>query len=72
MSEQGGGGGSDLCYVCCSQCRFVGEVERIDELEGATVFERKVVRTGEKRKRAPKGDPGDIDGYMGELTTHTS
>lgn len=25
----------------------------------------KQVRTGEKRKREEKGDPGDIDGYQG-------
>ena len=40
-------------------------MERADELEGATVFEVKQVRTGEKRKREEKGDPGDIEGYMG-------
>ena len=30
-----------------------------------TVFEAKKVVTGRKRKREPKGDPGDVDGYMG-------
>ena len=30
-----------------------------------TVFETKTVRTGQKRKREGKGDPGDVDGYMG-------
>lgn len=30
-----------------------------------TVFEAKTVRTGEKRKREEKGDPGDVEGYMG-------
>ena len=29
------------------------------------MFELKTVRTGEKRKREEKGDPGDVDGYMG-------
>ena len=46
--------------------RFIGELDRAQELDGATVFERKVVRTGEKRKREAKGDPGVIDGYMGK------
>ena len=53
------------CHMV-SVYRFVGELERVEELEGATVFERKVVRTGEKRKRESKGDPGEIDGYMGK------
>ena len=30
-----------------------------------TVFEAKTVRTGAKRKRLDKGDPGDVDGYEG-------
>lgn len=30
-----------------------------------TVFEAKTVRTGVKRKRLDKGDPGDVDGYEG-------
>jgi pre-mRNA-processing factor 17 len=34
-------------------------------MEGLTVFEAKTVRSGEKRKREEKGDPGDIDGYKG-------
>lgn len=29
------------------------------------MFEAKSVRTGEKRKREVKGDPGDVDGYQG-------
>lgn len=45
--------------------RFVGELERMNELEGVTVFEAKTVRTGQKRKREEKGDPGDVDGYQG-------
>lgn len=32
---------------------------------GASIFEKKVVRTGEKRKRLEKGDPAVIDGYQG-------
>ena len=45
--------------------RVIGEIERADEMEGATVFEVKQVRTGEKRKREEKGDPADTEGYMG-------
>lgn len=37
----------------------------LGEQEGATVFEKKIVKTGQKRKRLEKGDPGDIDGYQG-------
>ena len=44
---------------------MVGETERAQEMEGLTVFEAKVVRTGKKRKREGKGDPGDVDGYKG-------
>ena len=44
---------------------FVGELERMNELEGMTVFEAKTVRTGQKRKREDKGDPGDLEGYKG-------
>ena len=46
--------------------RFIGEIEKISEKEGVTVFEKKVVRTGEKRKREDKGTPDDIDGYKGK------
>ena len=46
--------------------RFIGEIEKISEQEGVTVFEKKVVRTGEKRKREDKGTPDDIDGYKGK------
>ena len=45
--------------------RFIGETEKLSEHEGATVFEKKVVRTGEKRKREDKGDPADVGGYKG-------
>lgn len=44
---------------------MIGELDRADELEGATVFEVRQVRTGEKRKREDKGDPADSEGYMG-------
>ena len=37
----------------------------MNELEGVTVFEAKTVRTGQKRKREDKGDPGDLEGYKG-------
>lgn len=50
--------------VVCSY-RLIGETERAGELESVTVFEAKTVRTGVKRKRLEKGDPGDVDGYMG-------
>ena len=29
------------------------------------MFEVKQVLTGKKRKRKERGDPGDLDGYMG-------
>ena len=45
--------------------QFIGKTEKISDLEAATVFERKVVRTTKKRKREDKGDLGDIDGYQG-------
>lgn len=45
--------------------RLVGETERAQEMDGLTVFEAKTVRTGKKRKREGKGNPGDVDGYMG-------
>ena len=34
-------------------------------MKGVSVFEIKEVRTGKKRKRKEKGDPEDLDGYMG-------
>ena len=46
--------------------RFVGDLEKILENEGASLFEKKVVRTKEKRKREEMGDPGDVEGYKGE------
>lgn len=45
--------------------RLIGDVEKADKLEKITVFETKQVRTGMKRKREEKGDPGDVDGYKG-------
>ncbi len=44
---------------------FVGDVEKMSENEGASLFEKKVIRTKEKRKREEIGDPGDIEGYKG-------
>lgn len=38
---------------------------KLKEQSGETVFEKKVVKTGQKRKRLDKGDPGVIDGYQG-------
>ena len=43
----------------------MGETARAEELDGMTVFEAKTVRTSKKRKREEKGDPADVDGYMG-------
>ena len=34
-------------------------------MNGVSVFEVKKVLTGTKRKRMEKGDPGDLEGYMG-------
>ena len=45
--------------------QFIGKTEKISDLEAATVFERKVVRTTKKRKRENKGDAGDTDSYQG-------
>lgn len=50
---------------CLSLSRFVGEQERAETMEGVSVFEMKKVRTGEKRKREDRGDPADVEGYMG-------
>ncbi len=33
--------------------------------EGTSLFEKKIVRTKEKRKRESKGDPAVVDGYKG-------
>ncbi len=45
--------------------RFIGEVDRAEALDGLTVFEAKMVRSGQKRKREPMGDPGEVDDYKG-------
>ena len=50
-----------ICY------RFVGDLEKVSNNEGASIFERKVVRTREKRKREEKGDPADVEGYKGTV-----
>ena len=34
------------------------------------MFEKKLVRTGQKRKRLEKGDPSDVDGYQGNVHIH--
>ncbi len=44
---------------------MIGETDRAREMDALTVFEAKMVRTGEKRKREDKGDPGEVDGYKG-------
>ena len=59
-----GGKESDVCLSSISH-RPIGDQERAGELEGISVFEVKKVFTGKKRKRKEKGDPGDLDGYMG-------
>ena len=33
---------------------------------GKSVFETMKKRSGDKRKREKRGDPGDIDGYLGK------
>ncbi|CAI8025898.1 Pre-mRNA-processing factor 17 [Geodia barretti] len=43
----------------------VGDQLRAEEMKEVSVFEVKKVRTGEKRRRKDKGDPADLDGYMG-------
>ena len=59
-----GGKESDVCLFSISH-RPIGDQGRAGELEGVSVFEVKKVFTGKKRKRKEKGDPGDLDGYMG-------
>ena len=64
--KRGGEGGweSKICLSSISH-RPIGDQERAGELEGVSVFEVKKVFAGKKRKRKEKGDPGDLDGYMG-------
>lgn len=35
---------------------------------GVTIFEVAEARAGDKRKREKPGDPGDIEGYKGEVS----
>lgn len=41
-------------------------MEAIQQHGGASIFEKRIVKTGEKRKRLEKGDPAVIDGYQGK------
>ena len=45
--------------------RPIGDQQRASELQGISVFETKSVLTGKKRKRKEKGDPEEVEGYMG-------
>ncbi|XP_028415005.1 pre-mRNA-processing factor 17-like [Dendronephthya gigantea] len=45
--------------------KFVGDLDKAKETKGLTVFEASKPRTGDKRKREDKGDPGLIEGYKG-------
>jgi len=38
---------------------------------GVTIFEVAEARAGDKRKREKPGDPGDIEGYKGEVRKET-
>ena len=38
---------------------------------GVTIFEVAEARPGDKRKREKPGDPGDIEGYKGEVSKET-
>ena len=38
---------------------------------GVTIFEVAEARAGDKRKREKPGDPGDIEGYKGEVIKET-
>ena len=39
---------------------------------GVTIFEVAEARAGDKRKREKPGDPGDIEGYKGEVNKETN
>ena len=56
---------SKLLPCMCVLRRLVGELEAAADMEGSTVFEIKNLQVGQKRKREPKGDPADVDGYKG-------
>lgn len=53
----------DLNKLCLMLCRYIGESDRAQGMEGLTVFEAKSI--GTKRRREGKGEPGDVDGYKG-------
>ena len=38
---------------------------------GVTIFEVAEARAGDKRKREKPGDPGDLEGYKGEVSKET-
>jgi len=38
---------------------------------GVTIFEVAEARAGDKRKREKPGDPGNIEGYKGEVNKET-
>ena len=47
-----------------------GEVDCVLCL-AVTIFEVAEARAGDKRKREKPGDPGDIEGYKGEVNKET-
>uniref|UniRef100_A0A7M5V691 Pre-mRNA-processing factor 17 n=1 Tax=Clytia hemisphaerica TaxID=252671 RepID=A0A7M5V691_9CNID len=45
--------------------KFVGDLEKVPDTKGMSVFENIEKRTGDKRKREERGDPAEIEGYLG-------
>ncbi|KND01868.1 uncharacterized protein SPPG_03658 [Spizellomyces punctatus DAOM BR117] len=45
--------------------RFVGDVTKLAQRNGATVYETTKASRAEKRKRKAAGDPSSVDGYAG-------
>lgn len=50
----------------------MGDVEKAKDSKGLTVFEASKPRAGDKRKREDRGDPGEIDGYKGNIDIYLS
>lgn len=50
----------------------MGDVEKAKDSKGLTVFEASKPRAGDKRKREDRGDPGEIDGYKGNIDVSLS
>lgn len=45
--------------------KYIGDLEKLNENSGKTVFEATKKRPGDKRRREKPGDPEEIDGYLG-------